>query len=323
MRIVHLVLFLGITLCVSSQKHVFLHVTPKIENQPFALNTVYYIQNGPTIRFDHFNYYFSDVRLYHDAIEQTDVLPAVHLMKPDTFSLYLGELWVNQLDSIQFMIGVPQRMNTQTGQQALDISTYPENHPLSFQSPSMYWGWLFGYMHMIMGGDVDSDNDLVPDTYFELHNLGDHNQKVITMPVIQTNTANDQIDIYMECHIDQWIRSIPLESIGISHGETAFNDVVMSNVLQYPVFVQPIDAGIGLNHQTSDFYFSNGQLHWNQLPLGKLRVFNVLGQCVREIPIESSNGELPLLLNQGTYLIKMFDSFDLPLTSKKHFYSHK
>ena len=62
MRIVYLVLFLGITLCVSSQKHVFLHVTPKIENQPFALNTVYSIQNGPTIRFDHFNYYFSDVR---------------------------------------------------------------------------------------------------------------------------------------------------------------------------------------------------------------------------------------------------------------------
>jgi hypothetical protein len=30
---------------------------------------------------------------------------------------------------------------------------------LSFQTPSMYWGWQAGYMHMILGGYADDNGD--------------------------------------------------------------------------------------------------------------------------------------------------------------------
>jgi hypothetical protein len=318
-----LLFFFGLSGSFLSQKHVFLHVKPTFDSQPFSLQTVYPIQNGPTVMFDHFNYYFSDLHLYHDTNEETVVLPTVHLLKPDTFSMYLGELFVNQLDSLRFMVGVPQWLNTQNSPQAVDISSYPENHPLSFQSPSMYWGWLFGYMHMIVGGEVDTNNDGLPDTYFELHNLGDHNQKIITMPVIQTNTTNDQIDLYLECRVDQWIQSIPLASVGITHGETGFNDAIMANVLQYPVFTQPLSAGINTEYQAPTFFISNDKLHWDHLSTGTLAVFNFLGQCIQEVSVESAAGDHSLMLSQGTYVLAFFDYTGAPSFLKKQFYSPK
>ena len=57
----------------------------------------------------------------------------------------------------EFTVGVPARFNTQQGTEAMDISLYPETHPLSYQSPSMYWGWSFGYMYMIIGGGEGSN----------------------------------------------------------------------------------------------------------------------------------------------------------------------
>ena len=200
MRIVCFTLLFFTSLFSWSQKNIFLHLKPVFGTQPFALNQTFIGNDGIAVEIQDFNYYLSDVIIFHDNGQQTHLLTDIWLVTPTQNSLYLGYLALNQIDSILFTIGVPKRYNIQAGALAQDISTYPETHPLSFQSPSMYWGWSFGYMHMIASGKADSNNDGVPNAYFELHNLGNNNQQSLTLPTIQATSGN-QIDLHYNCHI--------------------------------------------------------------------------------------------------------------------------
>jgi hypothetical protein len=230
-----------------AQKDIFLNIDPLFGSQSFALNQNFVGNDGIAVNIEHFNYYLSDVKLFHDNGLQTNFPTDIWLITPEQHSLYLGNLNINQLDSINFTVGVPKRYNTQTGALAQDISTYPDSHALSFQSPSMYWGWAFGYMHMIVGGKADSNNDGVPNAYFEMHNLGNNNQKSVTLPSIQTNTGN-QIDLNYTCHVDRWLNQMPLSSVGVLHGDTGLNQQILQNVNSQEVFTQAANANTQENN---------------------------------------------------------------------------
>lgn len=234
-----------------AQKNIFLSLAPKFGNQDFQLLQNYTGNDGVVIEIEHFKYYLSDVRLFHDNGQTTYLETGIWLVSDTNFNLYLGYLDVNQIDSISFMIGVPKRYNTQSGSMAQDISTYPETHPLSFQMPSMYWGWTAGYMHMIVGGKADSNNDNIPNNYFELHNLGNDNQQMVSLPVIQTDLAN-QTELHLNCHIDRWLNNIPLSTVGILHDDTGLNLTIMQNVGSQNVFT--LDAAASLTDKHLEFF---------------------------------------------------------------------
>jgi hypothetical protein len=300
----------------SAQKDIFLHINPTFNNTAFALNTTYTGIDGVALNMDHFNYYISDIKLFHDGGIQTNIAPAVFLFTPDQVGFYLGNYNIQDLESIRFMVGVPSRLNTQSGAEAVDISSYPDTHPLSFQNPTMYWGWQFGYMHMIVGGEADSNNDQLPDAYFEMHNLGDHNQRTIQMPVIETNTNASQMDIYLACQVDQWLRDMPLSSVGVLHDQTGLNDSVMANVLTYPVFTQPQTAG--MNTSTSpQFWVEGASIHWMELEHAYFKVFDLSGRLVSSGTMNGASGEFTLDLNAGNYFVTVFDSMHRTILSKQ------
>lgn len=322
MRTYFLALFIFLaTGSFSAQKDVFLHINPTFNNTPFTLNTTYSGIDGVAVNFDHFNYYVSDIKLFHDGGIQTNVSPAVFLFTPDQVGAYLGNYNIQDLESIRFMVGVPSRLNTQSGSEAVDISSYPDTHPLSFQSPTMYWGWQFGYMHMIVGGEADSNNDQVPDAYFEMHNLGDHNQRIVQMPIIETNTNTSQLDIYLTCQLDQWLREMPLSSVGVLHDQTGLNDSVMANVLTFPVFTQPLTAGLNIS-DSPQFWVEGTSVHWKELEQAYFKVFDLSGRLVSSGIMNVANGELTLDLNAGNYLITVFDSMHRTILSKQCIISH-
>lgn len=236
------------------QKNVFLSLAPKFGNQDFQLLQNYTGNDGVVVEIEHFNYYLSNVTLFHDN-GLTTSFNLTWLVTPSNFNIYLGYFVVDHIDSVSFMIGVPKALNTQSGALAQDISSYPEWHPLSFQMPSMYWGWAFGYMHMIVGGKADSNNDNVPNSYFELHNLGNDNQQMVTLPVIQTDLTN-QTDLHLNCHVDRWLNNINLASVGILHGENGLNSTVLDNVLSQDVFT--LDAEASLADKQPEF------IKWSQ-----------------------------------------------------------
>jgi hypothetical protein len=300
----------------SAQKDIFLHINPTFGNQAFALNTMYTGLDGVTVNLDHFNYYISDIKLFHDGGIQTSISPAVFLFTPGQVGCYLGNYNIQDLESIRFMVGVPSRLNTQSGAEAVDISSFPDTHPLSFQNPTMYWGWQFGYMHMIVGGEADSNNDQLPDAYFEMHNLGDHNQRTIQMPIIETNTTAGQMDIYLACQVDQWLRDMPLSSVGVLHGQTGLNDSIMANVLTYPVFTQPITAALNTK-ATSEFWIDGSSIYWKELEHAYFNVFDLSGRLVSSGVMNGVSGKVSLDLNSGNYFVTVFDSTHRSILSKQ------
>jgi hypothetical protein len=286
-----------------------LNLTPLFGNQNFALNQTFIGNDGIAVEIQDFNYYLSDVKIFHDNGQQTNLPTSIWLVTPTQHSLYLGYLAVEQIDSINFTIGVPKRYNTQAGALAQDISTYPETHPLSFQSPSMYWGWSFGYMHMITGGKADSNNDGVPNAYFELHNLGNNNQQSVTLPTIQT-TAGSQTDLHYNCHIDRWLNQMPLSSVGVLHGETGLNQSVMQNVNTQDVFTLNPTASI----QENDNLFVSWKQNASEITIQGLQnqsiknyqVFSNTGQKVLDHQVNTPTASVPLeQLQSGLYLVNM------------------
>ena len=309
MRILFLTTILATTFLSWSQKNIFLNLDPVFANQPFVLNQNFTGNDGVAVRVEHFNYYLSDVKLFHDNGQQTNLPTDIWLVTPVQNSLYLGYLPIQQIDSIQFTIGVPKRYNIQAGALAQDISTYPDSHPLSFQSPSMYWGWSFGYMHMIAGGKADSNNDGVPNAYFELHNLGNNNQQSVTLPAIQTTSGN-QIDLHYNCHVDRWFNQMPLSSVGVLHGETGLNLSVMQNVNTQDVFALNPAATIQENH--------NLFVSWKQTPteitihgiqnqgIENFQVFSNTGQKLLVVDVQNAVASIPLdRLSSGFYLVSV------------------
>lgn len=290
-----------------AQKDIFLNIAPLFGNQPFTLNQNFVGNDGIAVNIEHFNYYLSDVKLFHDNGLQTNFPTDIWLLTPEQHSLYLGNLNINQLDSINFTVGVPKRYNTQAGALAQDISTYPDSHALSFQSPSMYWGWAFGYMHMIIGGKADSNNDGVPNAYFEMHNLGNNNQQSVTLPSIQTNTGN-QIDLNYTCNVDRWLNLMPLSSIGVLHGDNGLNQQILQNVNSQEVFALAANANTQENNASlltfmqtdSEFTFSVKNNH----TIKNYIVFANSGQKISEVSSKDTKATIALEpLQSGIYLV--------------------
>jgi hypothetical protein len=309
MRILILTFGLITTILSWSQKNIFLNIEPVFGNQAFALNQNFIGNDGVAVAIEHFNYYLSDVKLFHDNGQQTNLPTDIWLLTPGQHSLYLGNLNINQIDSINFTVGVPKRYNTQAGALAQDISTYPETHALSFQSPSMYWGWSFGYMHMIVGGKADSNNDGVPNSYFEMHNLGNNNQQSVTLPTIQTNTGN-QIDLNYTCHLDRWLNQMPLSTVGILHDQTGLNQSIMQNVNTQDVFTLAAAAElqeaatmlVTWKQSASEITIQGIQ---NQL-IVNYKVFSNTGQKVIDMQVNALSSSLLLdQLHSGMYLINV------------------
>jgi hypothetical protein len=309
MRILCFTLLFFTSLFSWSQKNIFLHLEPVFGNQSFVLNQTFIGNDGIAVEIQDFNYYLSDVIIFHDNGQQTPLLTDIWLVTPSQNSLYLGYLALNQIDSILFTIGVPKRYNIQAGALAQDISTYPETHPLSFQSPSMYWGWSFGYMHMIASGKADSNNDGVPNAYFELHNLGNNNQQSLTLPAIQTTSGN-QIDLHYNCHIDRWLNQMPLSSVGVLHGETGLNLSILQNVNTQEVFTLDAAAKLQENETTLVSWKQSAteitiQGLQNQ-SIESYQVFSNTGQKVRDFHANTPFASILLeQLQSGLYLINV------------------
>ena len=304
-----------------SQKNIFLDISPMFQSSSLEMNVNYTAWDGRTIKFDHFDYYLSDVQIFHDG-GQSILLDSVFLVEPQNHTLYLGGHNVNQIEQISFIVGVPKPMNTQIGVDAIDISLYPENHPLSFQTPSMYWGWQAGYMHMIVGGYADDNGDGSLEAYFEMHNLGNQNQKLVEFPtIIQTNTSSNQIDIFMNCQVDRWINTIPLSTVGVAHGETGSNATILNNVLTQDVFIQPANASIESINSNAKIYFSNDQnsleIHWKELnDLEKIRVIDINGKIISEFTTNESQSQLSIEnLEKGYYIVQFFNKNSLLIGS--------
>lgn len=317
--IVFICLFSSISI---AQKAVYLHLNPKVNGVAMSLNTNYTALDGKAFKLDHFDYYLSEILLSHDAGQEIILDDAIFLVEPENHTFLLGYFDVNQIDQLNFTVGVPKKWNTQSGAASQDISLYPETHPLSFQDPSMYWGWQAGYMHMIIGGYSDSHSDGDPDAYFELHNLGSNNQESVSLSITQTNTSANQIDIYVDCNIEQWIKNIPLASVGVIHDEVGINKTILDNVQTEPVFTQALTASLSEIENSKITTWTENQnlfLKWEALSEGsECKLIDQQGKLIQTQIIFNATGTISFKnLKSGFYLLQLEDKNGQLLHTKK------
>jgi hypothetical protein len=67
------------------------------------------------------------------------------------------------LSSIKINVGVDENANH------ADPALYELSHPLTYQSPSMHWGWSSGYLFVVIEGQVDTNGDGTFDNTFTFH----------------------------------------------------------------------------------------------------------------------------------------------------------
>ena len=294
-----------------SQKSIFLNLNPVFLGVPLELGTTYTHPSDQSFSIDYLNYYVSDVIITHDGGQEFTAMPSVHLATMEDYTLFLGNYDVQNVEHIEFTLGVPERFNTQDGAEAIDISSYPENHPLSFQDPGMYWGWAYGYMHVVTAG--------MP--FFELHNVGPQLSKQVSLDVIPTETSSTQIDIELFCNVDRWFNSIEFSTMLVSHGAAPENVQMMSNLLTDEVFSVSAQAIIPEYINTQSFVYHNSEgLNVANIPSQAkfLKVSDQLG-CLIQSQAISGTSVISLDIEQkGVVFVSLFNQEGSELETIKY-----
>lgn len=291
---------------VYSQKHVYVHFVPKVAGNTLVLSSVVQDLQGVEMTIEYFNYYLSNLHIIHDGSQDLDLSDTVFLIQAADYTLDLGMQNITSISQVDFGVGVPSDLNH------LDIATYPAHHPLSFQTPSMHWGWTAGYSFMIVGGQGDTDNDGTPEAPFQLHNLGDASYKNVSIETIATE-SDSQLDVYIYCNLDEWIYGSNPGSVGIVHGSTATNIAIMNNVDNRNVFEASPTAGIETVETEKGFIKSinsgsSVMISWTEINnAANYSMIDANGKTVETGKINNNQGDLAFTdLTPGVYVFTLY-----------------
>lgn len=291
-----------------SQTEVYLHFPPKVGGNDLVQNTTVQSLNGVAMSIDDFNYYISNVHIIHDGGQDLSLADTVFIVKANDNILNLGMLNVTNIEAIDFGVGVPPSLNHE------DISQYNEGDPLSWQNPSMHWGWTSGYKFLLVDGYGDSNNDGTEDELFQIHSLGDANYKNVSMTVIPTVSAT-HITVVINCNLDEWLFGVNPGSVGVHHGETGVNASVMNNIDNRPVFTMPGNAGIDDNMEsagTVTYSVNSESVSFNWKDVAKAENFRLIDLAGKVIEsgkaTEFEGNHTSQIGTSGSYFFYLLDS---------------
>lgn len=205
-----------------AQTDIYLNINHMFGDEDAASGVSYVIQ-GSHFSYERIHYYMSGFVLVHDGGQETSLGDLVFLVDSDNDeSLYLGNFQVNQLEQITFSIGVVEELNH------LDPSTYPENHPLAHQNPSMHWGWTSGYRFLCLDGHMLSD-------VVQIHALGDANLFSQTHS-FEVPSLSGYVGCSLNADYSQILNDIDISGGLYEHSETTYAVVTALENMRDNVF---------------------------------------------------------------------------------------
>lgn len=222
-------LILAFSLFVSAasfaQKTIVFEINHVWDSTAFYLGDKFYKDDHQAIKLDRLQYYLSNIKLTYDNGQEKE-LDDVYLLCGANISQYeLGTYSIDSVESIEFAVGIEEAVNH------LNPANYPDDHPLSYQQPSMHWGWSAGYNFIAAEGFVDSDGDDTPNKIFQMHATGNNDFYTRISPFdIETETISaDTIRISANANVNQWFRNLDLESAAFKHGNYEINGDLVAN----------------------------------------------------------------------------------------------
>ena len=268
-RIYSTIVLCCIGLGLTAQSQLNLHLNPMSGTNPMLLNQNFSEYNGRTTVMDRLQFYLSNFFLVHDGGTVTP-LPNNYLLVTGTRPDYsLGTSNIVNIEKIRFSVGVDATVNHN------DPATWPTDHPLAFQNPSMHWGWNAGYKFAAFEGEGDNNNDNIPETMWQLHPTGDQllrSVEVVVTPTIDGNGTH----LNLEYDMQAWLRDIDLPTIGAQHSSTGDAVTVMDNINTYNVFRSAGTVGvIDAKPEAISLYFNYSDM---ERPIAHYRVLDGQGQ---------------------------------------------
>lgn len=192
---------------------------------PMVLNqTEFTIWNGKKVVLTRAEFYVSEVAIHPtDSMATTlaDQYMLVNAAAPNT-EFDLGNWPADATHGLTLHLGVPQSVNHN------DPASWPANHPLAPQNPTMHWGWSAGYRFMAIEGKVDNNGDGVPETAFEFHNLGDALYKTAELTGVET-AQNGVLHLHITLDYAQLFKNMAMTGNLIQHGSASINLKMMTN----------------------------------------------------------------------------------------------
>ena len=226
----------------NAQTDVYLNINHKLGAAPFSSTTTAQNNKGSNFQLQRLDYYISQIKLPYDGGQDT-LLADLYIMVKGSIPVnqLLGNFTITNLESIEFGIGVDGSKNHS------DPSTYPAAHALSFQAPSMHWGWAAGYRFAALEGKTGASMN----QSWQLHALGDKNYGFAS--VSTTGTMNNG-DLYINLDADytEALRDITVSGSLNYHGEDQVAPTLLQN-FQDHVFSEAVSS-IGVEEQTTSTF---------------------------------------------------------------------
>ena len=219
-----MITFLFTVVVSNAQKNVYLSITHKLAENAFAFEQTAQNNLNQEFKITRIDYYISSIKIIHDGGMETSVPDKYILVKGRASILEnLGSCDVTSVEGVTFSIGVEAPINNE------DPSLQPFGSPLSYQNPSMHWGWAPGYRFIALEGK--SGNGL--NETFQLHGLWNDNYFQQTkMPAGVPNGTND-IYINLDADITQALKDINLSGGQIAHGTNNADLTALKNFRDY------------------------------------------------------------------------------------------
>lgn len=288
----------------------------KVGTEPLVLSeTVFSIWNNKKVQLSRAEFYISEVEIHQldsTLMPLADQYLLVNAKNP-TAEFNLGIWPVDAAHGVTLHLGVPSTVNHN------DPASYPANHPLAPQDPTMHWGWSAGYRFMAIEGKVDNNGDGVPETSFEFHNLFDELYK--SLELTGTKEAENGV-LHLRFILDyaQLFKNMALTGSLIQHGKFASNVAMMNNATTQNFVMMAITSATheveanSLNIKTSPNPANTETMLEYTLPASgslNLMLTNTLGQTVRSFSGLSASGTVRLetaSLSEGIYLYAFYEN---------------
>ncbi|MCB0693985.1 MAG: T9SS type A sorting domain-containing protein [Lewinellaceae bacterium] len=307
--------FFGAQLISAQTNEVQFTFNHHVNGEELKLNeTLFTIWNGKTMRIDRAEFYLAEISLIGVGGGKTTLSDQYILADAGDPEMVwnIGNVNLDEIEGVEVHIGVDQAKNH------LDPSTYQLGHPLGFQDPSMHWGWSAGYRFMAIEGYVDQNNDGIPESLFQYHNLGD-NLYYTTSIDGEATADNGVLTVNIDVDYAKLFEGMTLIGNLIHHGSNSQNQKMLTNAstedfLTISAISAQDDVVQNSLSLTATPNPAQGQILLAQdldpaIGSVDLKVMNVMGQMVAYRQNVPAQGELQLDLDgwqTGTYFYGLY-----------------
>lgn len=213
------------SLCLGQQSNVIMSFEHLGAGERMTPNSsVFPIWNGKQLRLFRAAFYIAEIELHRtdgSRLMLTDQYLLVDAAEPGR-EFDLGNWSVTDIEGISLRIGVDSARNH------LDPASYPADHPLAPQNPSMHWGWVSGYRFMAIEGRIDNNADGIPESAMEFHNLGNHLYTSLYVPA-QLSAVDGELRLELSIEYARLFDQMPLQNNLVNHGSFPANQQMMQN----------------------------------------------------------------------------------------------